>query len=243
MVARRYASFEPITKIDVDQFIWQQREGGVDLGRRHCLAVENALREYERFHYLVEIGEGKQLPPKLLKMEKALRVANKSIAAVREEEGYIWEYLVDQSGVEGDFLQDLLTATEKLNKSTRKYDPKQINARLLSGLMRRLADIYTEATRRPARISKGVPSRRDPFQGGRGGPFLRFARAALAQLPSHCRPRDQTISGVGSRFERIMADAKAGRPISPHWIGLPYPALARPSWKKNTFRQRTGKKP
>jgi hypothetical protein len=154
MVAREYASFEPRAKIDVDDFIGQQREAGVGLGRRHALAVENALREYERFRYLGEIGEGKQLPAKLLKLEEVLREAKESIAAVGEEEGYIWEYLLDQSGVDGDCLQDLLTAVSRLNNSIIKYNPAQAKARILERLMRRLADIYTDATGRPARISK-----------------------------------------------------------------------------------------
>jgi hypothetical protein len=58
---------------------------------RHCLAVENALKEYERLGYLTEIGEGKQLPPKLRKLEDAIRCLKTSIEAVHEEEGHIWE--------------------------------------------------------------------------------------------------------------------------------------------------------
>ena len=48
MVAREYASFEPRTKIDVDNFLRRQREKGVELDRRHVLAVQNVLNEYER---------------------------------------------------------------------------------------------------------------------------------------------------------------------------------------------------
>jgi hypothetical protein len=243
MVAKKYADFEPRTKIEVDKFIAQQRERGVKLDPKHCRAVENALKEYERLHFLVEIGEGKQLPTKLLKLEGALRCLKASISAVREEEGYLWEHLLDKSDAQIGGLQDMLKATETLNKSIPRYTAPQKRARLLNRLTRKLADIYTEATGKPATTSKGVPSKRDPFLGGRGGRFPQFLRAALSCLPDERRPAEKTIRGIGSRFERINADDKAGKTISPNWIGLPYPALALPNWKRNFIRQRTGKRP
>ena len=70
MVAKEYANFEPRTKIPEDEFITQLTERGIKLESRHCLAVENTLKEYERFCYLTKLGEGKQLPPKLRKLEE-----------------------------------------------------------------------------------------------------------------------------------------------------------------------------
>ena len=240
MVAKGYADFEPRTNVVADEFIAQLRQRGVELTPAHCRAVENALKEYERFCYLVEIGEGKQLPVKLRKLEQDLRTAEESLAAVRQEEGYIWEYLADKSGVDIDCLRNLLNSTAALNRSIPR---PQTRKRLLDRLMRRLADIYTEATGKRATVSKGVASRRDPYPGGRGGRFPAFVRAALSCLPKECRPGAKRISGIGSRFARIEADARAGKTISPNWIGLPYPALARPNWRTNVLRQRTGKRP
>ena len=116
MVAKEYADFEPKTTIPAAEFIARQEQRNITLRPRDCIAVENALKEYERFCYLTGIGEGKQLPPKLRKLEDAIKCLKMSIEAVREEEGYIWEYLLDKSNAEIRRLGQLLEQCEKLNR-------------------------------------------------------------------------------------------------------------------------------
>jgi hypothetical protein len=243
MVAKEYANFEPRTKIPEDEFIAQLAERGIKLESRHCLAVENTLKEYERFCYLTKLGEGKQLPPKLRKLADAIRCLKISIEAVREEEGYIWEYLIDKSNAELRRLEQLLEQCEKLNREVPRRTAAQIRASLLNRLVNRLADIYTAATGKPATISKGAPTKKDPYPGGRGGRFPQFLREALKYLPDECRPAEKTIRGIGSRFERMKQEKKAGKVISPNWIGLPYPGLAKPNWRESAFRRITSKRP
>ena len=98
MVAREYADFEPKTKIPAEEFIARMRERRINLTEQDCRSVEHALKEYERFSFLTKIGEGKQLAPKLRKLEDAASCLKRSIEAVREEEGYIWEELVLKAG-------------------------------------------------------------------------------------------------------------------------------------------------
>jgi hypothetical protein len=243
MVGKEYANFEPRTEIPEDEFITQLAERGIKLESRHCLAVENTLKEYERFCYLTGIGEGKQLPPKLRKLEDAIKCLKMSIEAVREEEGYIWEYLLDKSNAEIRRLGQLLEQCEKLNREVPRRTAAQIRASLLNRLVNKLAEIYTAATGKRATISKGAPTKRDPFLGGRGGRFPQFLREALKYLPDECKPAEKTIRGIGSRFERMKEEKKAGKVISPNWIGLPYPGLAKPNWKESAFRRITSKRP
>lgn len=243
MVAKEYMNFEPKTKIPVAEFTAQQREQRISLTHENCLSVENALREYERLCYLTKIGEGRQLPGKLRKLEDAVRCLKNNIEAIRDEEGYIWEYLLDQSEANLGGLEQLLVQCEALNSKIPKRDKKQIKAQLLNRLLNRLAEIYTTATGKPARISKGAPTKHDPYPGGRGGRFAQFLRAAVKYLPDECRPAEKTIRGIGSRFDRMKQEEKAGKTISPNWIGLPYPALARSNWKENQFRRVAGKRP
>jgi hypothetical protein len=243
MVAKEYADFEPKTTIPAAEFIAQQEQRNITLRPRDCIAVENALKEYERFCYLTRIGEGKQLPPKLRKLEDAIKCLQMSIEAVREEEGYIWEYLLDKSNAEIRRLGQLLEQCEKLNREVPRRTATQIRAALLNRLVNKLAEIYTAATGKRATISKGAPTKRDPFLGGRGGRFPQFLREALKYLPDECKPAEKTIRGIGSRFERMKEEKKAGKVISPNWIGLPYPGLAKPNWKESAFRRITSKRP
>ena len=243
MVAKEYADFEPKTTIPAAEFIAQQEQRNITLRPRDCIAVENALKEYERFCYLTGIGEGKQLPPKLRKLEDAIKCLKMSIEAVREEEGYIWEYLLDKSNAEIRRLGQLLEQCEKLNREVPTRTAAQIKASLLNRLVNNLAEIYTAATGKRATISKGAPTKRDPFLGGRGGRFPQFLREALKYLPDECKPAEKTIRGIGSRFERMKQEKKAGKVISPNWIGLPYPGLAQPNWKDHYFRRITSKRP
>ena len=243
MVANEYADFEPKTTIPAAEFIADQEQRNITLRPRDCIAVENALKEYERFCYLTKIGEGKQLPPKLRKLEDAIRCLKTSIEAVREEEGHPWEYLIDKSDAKLSRLEQLLEQCEKLNREVPRRSAAQIKASLLNRLVNKLAEIYTAATGNRATISKGAPTKRDAFPGGRGGRFPQFLRAALHYLPDECRPAEKTVRGIGSRFERMKQEKKAGKMISPNWIGLPYPGLAQPNWKDHYFRRITGKRP
>jgi hypothetical protein len=243
MVVKEYANFEPKTKIPEADFFAEQEKGGIKFSKQHCLAVENALKEYERFCYLTKMGEGQALPAKLRKLEDTLRCMITSVDAVSEEEGNIWEDLLYKSDAKISSLERLLDECEKLNRKIPKLTKPQRRKRLLNRLVSNLANIYTAATGKRATISKGAPSKRDPFLGGRGGRFPLFLRTAVKYLPDECRPADKTITGIASRFERMKKEEKAGRAISPNWIGLPYPGLARPNWKESVFRRLTGKRP
>ena len=243
MVAREYADFEPKTNVPAEDFIARLKGRGINLTEQHCRSVEAALKRYERFCYLTKIGEGKQLVPKLRNLENAVRCLKMSIDAVREEEGYVWEELVDKSGAQIEGLGELLEQCEQLNRQIPKRTKAQIKAFFLNRLVTELEKIYVRATGKTATISKGTPTKRDPFTGGRGGRFAHFLRSALTYLPDEFRPTGKTISGLGSRFTRIEIDRKAGKVISPKWIGLPYSPLAKPDWKENQFRRLTGKRP
>lgn len=240
MVAKEYADFEPKTQIAPEGFIAQLKERGINLTEQHCRSVEAALKRYERFCYLTKIGEGKQLVPKLRNLEDAVRFLKKSIEAIQEEEGYVWEELVDKSGAQIAGLGELLEQCEQLNRQIPELTKAQI---ILNRLVTELEEIYVRATGKKATISKGTPTKRDPFTGGRGGRFAHFLRSALGYLPDEFRPTDKTLSGIGSRFTRIQTDRKAGKVNSPKWIGRPYPPLAQPNWKQNQLRRLTGKRP
>jgi hypothetical protein len=240
MVSNEYSDFEPKTKIPAEEFIARMRERRINLTEQDCRSVEHALKEYERFSFLIKIGEGHQLAPKLRKLEDAVTCLTRSIEAVREEEGYIWEDLVFKSGARIDGLGQLLEQCRKLNGEIPKRSKAQIKAFFLNRFLNKLANIYTAATGNRATISKSGGVR---YPGGRGGRFAQFARAALKYLPDDSRPAEKTISGIGSRFLRMADDRKAGKVIPPNWIGLPYSPLAKPNWKQNQLRRLTGKRP
>jgi hypothetical protein len=227
----------------VDEFIARQAERNVKLTHDHCLAVENALKEYERLCFLVGVGEGAQLPPKLRTLEGAAADLVGAIKDVQNEEGYIWEHLSSEAEFPLNNLERLLEECEKVNREVLRRSRAQTKAFLLNRLLSKLAEIYTAATGKRATISKASATKRDPFPGGKGGPFLSFARAALSYLPAEFRPAEKTLRGLGSRFERQTSKEEAGRVIPINWVGLPYPPLARPNWKASAFRRLTGKRP
>lgn len=233
MALRKIEDYEPQTKFSEADCVKLREQGGVELTQTQCLSIETALRQYEHLVFLKRRGEGKQLKKELVRLQAATTTFIKSISAVQNEPGHIWEYLLDKSNAEISCLESLLKECQQLQKETAKRK----NDFFLDSLLGGLADVYTKATGRPATISKGAPTERDPSPGGKGGRFLRFARAAIKFLPENFQPKDKQLSGLGSRFDRMK---KSG--IRPYmWVGGPYPGLARP-WYKNSDIHRLTKR-
>lgn len=223
MALRMCADYEPRTRLSEEDFAALQKRSEVKLTRAQCLSVEAALRQYEHLVFLKRRGEGKQLKKELVRLEAATVTFINSTSAVKNEPGHIWEYLLDKSNAEINRLELFLKECQKLQKEIAKRKGDFF----LDSLLRGLADVYTRATGRRATINKGAATERDP--GGKGGRFLRFARAAIKFLPENFQPKDKQLSGLGSRFDRMK---KSG--IRPYmWVGGPYPGLARP-WYKNS---------
>jgi hypothetical protein len=128
MAPRRYAHYEPQTKISEDDCVALRQRGGIELTRKQCSSIETALREYEHLSFLWRRGEGKNLKKALRELEADASAFIKSVEALQIEPGNIWGYLLDKSKAEISCLGAFFDECAKLNRSVNRRGARHFHS-------------------------------------------------------------------------------------------------------------------
>lgn len=220
LLGTRFSEFEFLTKLSDEDFVRIETAGEIMLDAEHRASIRLHLNEFEYFQRLAGKSYGETFLSVLERLETDLNEIISIAETLDRLPGHLWSYIADNADDAQSDLVRLKANRDRLTELNAFVDGAQERRTAYPSLYRLLTDL--ERVFKAAGGGNTKISRKEADK--RGGPFIRFADAAILALPAAFRPE----KSISARWERILSKKKKATPSKRRtWVGRPHPLMTK----------------